>query len=222
MWNPGFDYESAVPAQLDGYHRAFCVYSVFYRGTAARPGLVLGLDRGGVCHGLALQVPAERARATIQYLRSREQVTGVYRETLLPISVRGPHSTQLMALTFVCERNHPGFAGQLPITHQAHLIRSARGRAGSNLDYTLSTIRHLKSMQCREPGLDRLVSFLGPVFANGASSSHASCKTSGHALARQLQASPLVAPKVRPDVRKRYLYRNHLAAQFEGRWPANM
>src|SRR3546814_15151256 len=47
MWNPGFAFLERQPALLRGYHRAFCIYSEHYRGTRERPGLVLGLDRGG-------------------------------------------------------------------------------------------------------------------------------------------------------------------------------
>ena len=50
-WDPGFPFEEARPALLRGYHRAFCLYSTHYRGTPERPGLVLGLDRGGACRG---------------------------------------------------------------------------------------------------------------------------------------------------------------------------
>src|SRR5690349_17047992 len=56
MWNPGFPYRAAEPALLKGYHRRFCVYSHRYRGTPEQPGLVLGLDRGGSCRGIAFRI----------------------------------------------------------------------------------------------------------------------------------------------------------------------
>src|ERR1700719_2193903 len=82
MWQPGFSYLERIPARLVGAHRALCVYSFVHRGTPERPGLVLGLDRGGTCLGMAFRVAAEHRVATIGYLRAREQVTMVYRETV--------------------------------------------------------------------------------------------------------------------------------------------
>src|SRR5579864_7424696 len=82
MWRPGFQFVERLPARLIGEHRALCVYSFVHRGTPEKPGLVLGLDRGGACRGVAFRVTATKRAATVEYLRAREQVTSVYREAM--------------------------------------------------------------------------------------------------------------------------------------------
>src|SRR5215213_5295427 len=78
MWNPDFDFAEARPAFLYGYHRGFCLYSRDYRGTPEQPGLVLGLDRGGSCHGIAYRLPADRVANSLDLIWAREMTGRVY------------------------------------------------------------------------------------------------------------------------------------------------
>src|SRR5262249_45463224 len=150
MWRPAFAYQEARHARLTGYHRAFCIYSVHHRGTPERLGLVLGLDRGGACEGVAYRVAAPDAAARRAPPRAREQVSGVYREALLPVELENHPPVEVMALAFIVERAHPAYAGRLPPGLQARLIRGAKGLSGANLDYLVSTVRHLEELGIRE------------------------------------------------------------------------
>jgi glutathione-specific gamma-glutamylcyclotransferase len=94
IWRPGFTFIERIPARLFGLHRALCVYSFVHRGTPECPGLVLGLDRGGACRGLAYRVGADKRAETIAYLRAREQVTKVYREAMRPVILPAQSSAQ--------------------------------------------------------------------------------------------------------------------------------
>src|SRR6476660_5856371 len=72
MWDPGFPHVASVPALLRGYHRSFCIWSARYRGTPEQPGLVLGLDRGGACRGIAFRVAEEAVAEVVGILWARE------------------------------------------------------------------------------------------------------------------------------------------------------
>jgi cation transport protein ChaC len=160
MWRPGFEHLERLPARLTGLHRGLCVYSFIHRGTPEKPGLVLGLDLGGACRGIAYRVAAERRHATIEYLREREQVTMVYRETTHRITLAGTPARQVAALVYVVDRSHPQYAGRLDLERQLHLVRQGHGRSGANLDYVLATVSEIEAQGCRDPGLHRLAQLL--------------------------------------------------------------
>jgi cation transport protein ChaC len=158
MWRPGFPYRERRHARLNGYHRALCVFSHVHRGTPQRPGLVLGLDRGGRCHGVAFQVAAEEAAETVAYLRAREQVTGVYVERRLPVRLDGGGTVE--ALTYVVDRRHPQYAGRLPEDELLRLVRQGVGVSGANPDYVRQTHAHLVEMGVTDPVLAHLAQAL--------------------------------------------------------------
>lgn len=162
MWRPGFPYLEAVHASLAGRHRALCVYSVHYRGSSARPGLVFGLDRGGTCEGMAFRVAAGDAEATRAYLRAREQVTGVYRARDLRVQLLEGRGQNVQALGYIADREHPQYAGALSLACQAAIVRRAVGAMGRNLDYVMSTLRHLQELGIHDPDLHRLAVMMGP------------------------------------------------------------
>ena len=162
MWRPGFAPAETVRARLTGLQRRFCVYSFHHRGTHARPGLVLGLDSGGVCDGVAYRVDPDSASDVLAYLREREQVSGVYREALRPLSLSDGSGRQVKALTYIVERAHPQYAGALQLGVQARVIRGASGLSGVNLDYLMNTLTHLRELGIRERQLERLGAMIGP------------------------------------------------------------
>jgi cation transport protein ChaC len=153
MWNPGFEYVHAAPALLRGYHRAFCVYSLNYRGTPEHPGLVLGLNRGGACRGLAFRVAEEKVSAVLAELWAREMPRLVYRPKLVPIESR---EARVNALTFIADPSHENYAGRLELDHVAETIASCCGARGPNIEYLANTIRHLDALGINEPRLRQL------------------------------------------------------------------
>ena len=155
MWSPGFAYLKVRPALLHGYHRSFCVHSIIYRGTPERPGLVLGLDRGGACKGRAFCVAAEDAGRVKAYLNARELVTGVYRAR--NTTVRLDDGRRVSAYNFVARRGHQQYAGNLTPQRTVELILAGSGAEGSSLDYLRNTVRHLNELGIRDGTVQRLL-----------------------------------------------------------------
>ena len=209
MWRPGFAYVEAVKARLTGYRRCFCIYTTNHRGTNLRPGLVLGLDRGGVCDGVAYRIAPEHALATAEYLRVREQVNGVYREAHVPVTLDDVSHREVLAQAYIVERAHPGYAGQLPIAVQAHLIRGARGISGNNLDYLINTLEHLETLGIQEPEMRHILNLIGPHFARCGTEGLASPRVAS--LLKVCRRLPFDAPVSRPGARRKFIHRRQIA-----------
>ena len=158
MWRPGFPFAERRHAHLHGYHRSLCVFSHVHRGTRDNPGLVLGLDRGGRCHGVAFRVESREIEATVHYLREREQATAVYLERRLP--VRLDDGRAVTALAYVADRKHEQYAGRLSFENVLSLVRQGEGVSGRNPDYVRSTHEHLLGMGLNDPLLRRITEAL--------------------------------------------------------------
>ena len=156
MWRPGFSFLERVDAKLIGAHRALCVYSFVHRGTPERPGLVLGLDRGGACRGVAFRVAASKRAETVAYLRTREQVTNIYREAVRSIWIATEPKQRVSALCYMVDRGHPQYAGRLPVEQQLHHVRQGHGQSGHNRDYVIETVAAMEALGYRESELHLL------------------------------------------------------------------
>lgn len=177
MWNPGFRFLERRRAVIHGYHRSLCMLSHMYRGTPDRPGLVLGLDIGGACHGIAFRVADEDWEAASVYLRAREQVTNMYHELVKPVRLLERPAAKLLdfdeaaalearaasteaekvpALTFAVDRTHRQYAGRLSLEEQLHHVRQGHGQSGSCTDYVLNTVQHLREEGIRDQPLEKL------------------------------------------------------------------
>lgn len=152
MWNPGFAHVETRHAVLPGFHRRFCIRSTIYRGTPKQPGLVLGIDAGGECNGIAFRVTAAQRADVIQYLYAREMRNHVYTPTWVSVLIDGSAHE---ALTFVVKRDHLQFTC-LPESETASIIASCSGQNGSNYEYLENTVRALHSLGVPDPDLDLL------------------------------------------------------------------
>jgi cation transport protein ChaC len=141
IWRPEFESEEHRPAQVHGYHRALRMRSRINRGTPERPGLVYALVPGGSCRGVVYRLAAARVEAELPRLWAREMPTGVYDPRWLKCQTpAGP----VQALAFTLSRRSPSYTGRLGEDELLEVLRHARGRYGSTLEYLLHTATALR------------------------------------------------------------------------------
>ena len=157
MWNPGFDFKEQAPAVAYGFHRAFCVSSFHYRGTPQNPGLVLGLDRGGSCRGLAFNIRRADAEQVFSYLWQREMITGIYAPRFIRLQVLTGDRPYVNGLTFVADPQHPQYIGDLALPDMVKRISEACGQNGDCHDYLTRTVAHLDQLGIPDGPIHRLL-----------------------------------------------------------------
>ncbi len=159
MWNPGFPFIESSKAELQGFHRSLCVWSIRYRGSPVQPGLVMGLDQGGNCHGRAFLIHDKDRGDTHDYLRDRETVTGVYTPSILDIELEDGRIVK--ALTFVVKQHHIQYAGGLSNEQVITTVSCASGQRGKNIDYVLNTAEKLEQLALSDSELTKIVKGCG-------------------------------------------------------------
>lgn len=153
IWRPEFEAAEQRLARVHGYHRSLRMRSRINRGTPEVPGLVFTLLRGGSCMGMVYRVPRERGHEELKRLWQREMPTGVYDPRWLPCRTKqGP----IKALGFTLSRSSPSYTGPIDDQRMLAILRDARGRYGTTLDYLLATAEGLRSIGVRDAEIERL------------------------------------------------------------------
>ncbi|WNJ98303.1 gamma-glutamylcyclotransferase [Thalassospiraceae bacterium LMO-JJ14] len=150
MWRPGFRFLEQQTARLDGYHRAPCIYSHYHRGTLDVPGLVLGLDEGGYCLGIAFRIDIKDRVQIFDYLYEREMIGYAYQPACVDVDINGK---AVSAYTFIADPAHEQYAGTLGESTAAEIIMRAEGISGLNREYLLNTVAKLETEGFAEPDL---------------------------------------------------------------------
>jgi cation transport protein ChaC len=153
MWNPGLAFVAKRVGTIYGFHRDFSLWSRVNRGTPERPGLVLTLERGGCCRGLAFRLAGSTTRDELRALWRREMSLGSYHPRWLDF-----HSgaDRFPALAFIVNRASSGYAGKLPLEAMVQAIATARGKYGSSAEYLFQTQATLESHGILDPRVRRL------------------------------------------------------------------
>ena len=155
MGSPGFRYAEKETALARGYHRALCILSSRYRGTPEKPGLVMGLCRGGSCWGMAFRVPQSRAQHVLDTLWKREMLNRVYKPTV--IRVTAAPGRRILALAFVADTAHKQFVRELDLHGRARLVAQGIGQRGRCVDYIRNTLEHMLALGVNDPHLARVL-----------------------------------------------------------------
>ncbi|HVW51430.1 MAG TPA: gamma-glutamylcyclotransferase [Trinickia sp.] len=155
IWNPGMPAAETVRARVRGYHRGLYLWSRVNRGTPEQPGLVLALDRGGSCTGMAFRLAGEGAAPHLQALWQREMPMGSYRPAWLPCWLAD--GRRIEALAFVMRRDVPTYTGRLSDEIIRTVLGCAQGRYGTTLDYVCRTVAALRESGMPDRALEALL-----------------------------------------------------------------
>lgn len=154
IWRPEFDAVERRDARVHGWHRALRMRSRVNRGTPSLPGLVFALLPGGSCRGVVYRLARERAHQELDRLWAREMPTGVYDPRWLRChTAQGP----VRALAFTLSHRSEACLPPLGDAQMVQLLRHARGRFGSTLDYLAETAQALQAQGVRDREIERLM-----------------------------------------------------------------
>ena len=144
LWNPTVEYEGQFLAKIYGFHRSFCMKTYLGRGSFDNPGLMLGLDKGGSCQGMAFKLKKSNAIKNIDILFQREMVTGTYRPKLLKTKLA--NGKIVLSLAFTVDEKHKNFFGKKDLKIKGKMIAKANGFLGSCREYFDNTLHSLSEL----------------------------------------------------------------------------
>lgn len=165
MWNPGLAFVAKRVGTIYGFHRNFCLWSRINRGTPDKPGLVLTLERGGSCRGLAFRLTGSTSRDELRALWRREMSLGSYHPRWLEFHAG---ADRIPALAFIVNRACSGYAGRLPMEAMVQSIATARGKFGSSAEYLFQTQAALESHGILDSRVKRLADRVKAYLAHNA------------------------------------------------------
>ena len=144
IWNPALYFTEKKRGTVHGYHRRFCLWSTIGRGSPSRPGLMLGLERGGSCKGIFYKIDRREIRTELDIVFRRELITAAYRPTWVSARILG--ESPFKAIAFVINRDHNRYAGMLDDETVIQTIADAKGTLGSCSDYLYETVLQLENL----------------------------------------------------------------------------
>ncbi len=170
IWNPTIRFVEKRVACVHGWHRAFCLATPAGRGSVDNPGLVLGLDAGGHCDGVAFRISADEAEAELAMLWKREMLSNSYVPRWLDLMDENGYRFAC-GLAFTINPTDERYAGQMPREQVVRALATASGALGSSADYLFQTCEGLHAFGIRDAELECLRDDVLAVHINAASAS---------------------------------------------------
>lgn len=157
MWNPAIRQAERCSGLVHGWHRQFCLWMPAGRGSVDNPGLMLGLDRGGACRGIAWRIRAAHVENETRILWRREMIGDGYRPCW--VRARTP-AGPVPAITFTVNRGHERYVADLSETRTVQALATAHGRLGRARDYLHNTVVHLDALGIADGPMHRLLALV--------------------------------------------------------------
>ena len=154
IWNPVVQVKEQKKGRIFGYHRRFCLKTKIGRGSPELPGLILGLDNGGSCTGIALRIDQSVVIEELDLLWSREMINRSY--TPRKVYFHSDDGQKFEAVTFVMNHQSPSYVSEMSLEEKAHIIANAKGFIGTSLEYLEKTHESLKALGIHDGYLEKL------------------------------------------------------------------
>jgi cation transport protein ChaC len=174
IWNPTIEAAERRPARIAGWHRAFCLSVMMGRGTVENPGLVLGLDEGGDCHGVAFRIADDLVETELAVLWQREMLSGAYIPRWLDL-LDADGARFGGAIAFTIDRTGQNYAGGLAESEVVRRLATATGMLGSSAEYLFQTCDGLRAHGMADDALDSLAASVRAVTGGDASGDDRGC-----------------------------------------------
>lgn len=157
IWQPEFEVAERRIGTLKGWHRRFCLLQRRFRGSPDKPGLVLALEPGGNCTGIAFRLPPGEPHVALMPVWRREMRGKGYEGRWVEVvTAEGP----ITALTFVVNPDNDRYTGRLDEPAIADIIAGGCGSKGPSAEYLFRTVEACAELGIDDPhlwALDRLV-----------------------------------------------------------------
>lgn len=155
MWDPGVRFEEVRRACVSGYARRFILKDIYGgRGTVDAPGLMVAMDKGGRCEGLAFRISGANLDEETEVLWRRERIGPAYK----PVFVEAvAANTRFTALTFVADHEAELIDATLSRAHQIEYCATGTGFMGSSLEYLKNINRQFAALGIQDDEVSALL-----------------------------------------------------------------